>query len=220
MNIIINHEEHELLQSMQVACFTIGSRLYGTAREDSDTDYLCLYETSSVELHSGLPNVHQFQYKDTITGTDWNYCSELQFWKNLHSGEATIHADIILFTDFADNKLELCHTYKIIKAYLGFARRDIKEAEKGNHKKALHAARGLYCAASLLENRLPSLTDIQLLYRQEHHKNTLMEQEQTLRQMASQQYDAGTLQNYYIKDCGHVLWQKMLQSNNTKEFRY
>lgn len=220
MNIIISREEHTFLQTIEVRRFVIGSRLYGTAHAASDTDYLCLYRTSCVELHSGLPNFHQFQYKDVDEPIDWNYCSELQFWKNLHSGESTIHADIILFTDLKEQKLNICRTYKIIKAYLGFAKRDIKEMGKGNAKKAMHAARGLYCAASLLEHRLPALHDIQELYLQQHTRDELSEKEQALRATVNRLYDAGDLPDYYIEDCGHPLWQKLLQSNNTREFRY
>lgn len=191
MNIIINKEEHAFLQQQIVKQFTIGSHLYGTNNNDSDMDYLCLYKTSEVELYSGLPNFHQFQYKDKTNGIDWNYCSELQFLKNLHSGDATINADIILFNDYKDNKLEICCTYKIIKAYLGFAKRDIRQIKKDARKKYIHAARGLYCAEMLLKKELPSMGVIQEIYKQEHDPKSLVEKEQVLRIIANKQYDNG-----------------------------
>jgi predicted nucleotidyltransferase len=220
MNIIINEEEHEWLQQQIVKEFIVGSHLYGTSNADSDTDYLCLYQTSEVELYSGLPNVHQFQYKDEIASVDWNYCSALQFWKNLYKGDSTINADIILFTDYRHNKLEICRTYKIIKAYLGFAKRDIKQISKEGSKKAVHAARGLYCAEMLLKNELPSLQDIQQVYLQRFGVENLQVKEQHLRAIANQQYDDGLLKNYYIEECSNPLLQKLLNSNNNKEFRY
>lgn len=220
MNIIIDQEEHEFLQSITLNRFLVGSRLYGTAREDSDTDYLCVYATSEEELYAGLPTAHQFQYKDLEGNTDWNYCSELQFRKNLYSGESVIQADIVLFTSYSDKKLALCRTYKVIKAYLGFARRDLKEAGKGREQKLWHAARSLYCAAELLEGWLPDLAGIQNLYGRQHDQQQLEEQEQHLRAIANRQYEQGTLQLYYIEACGHPLWQKLLNSNNTKAFRY
>ncbi len=220
MNIIINREEHEFLQEITVSRFLIGSHLYGTVHEGSDTDYLCVYATSEEELYAGLPTVHQFQYKDLAGNTDWNYCSEMQFRKNLYSGESVIQADIVLFTNYSDKKLELCRTYKVIKAYLGFARRDLKESGKGREKKLWHAARSLYCAAELLEGWLPDLAGVQNLYARQQDRQQLEEQEQELRAIANRQYEQGLLQQYYIEACGHLLWQKLLDSNNNKEFRY
>lgn len=220
MNIVILYDEHLLLERRVIRRFKIGSYLYGTNTEQSDTDYLCVYQTSDVELHSGLPNFHQFQYKDVENHTDLNYCSELQFWKNLQSGDATINADIILFTDFKPNKLEICRTYKIIRAYLGFAKRDLKYGNRENRKKLIHAARGLYCAESLIENRLPELAEIRKFYHAELDYEKMVEKEATLRAATNELYNQGKLNNYYIEPCGEKLWQKMLDANNTKEFKY
>lgn len=220
MNIIINKEEHLFLQTQLVQSIKIGSHLYGTSNEHSDTDYLCIYKTSAIELHSGLPNFHQFQYKDVENNTDWNYCSELQFWKNLQSGDATINADIVLFTDLYENKLEICRTYKTIKAYLGFAKRDLKQVNKDRNRKLIHAARGLYCAESLMNNELPTRLEIQKFYKTTLNVDTLIVKEHALREKANELYDSNQLNNYYIEKCNHALWQKLLDSNNIKEFRY
>jgi predicted nucleotidyltransferase len=220
MNIIINKEEHLFLQSQVLQSIKIGSHLYGTNNENSDIDFLCIYKTSEVELHSGLPNFHQFQYKDIENNIDWNYCSELQFWKNLQSGDATINADIVLFTDLYTNKLEICRTYKVIKAYLGFAKRDLKDIKKDTKRKLIHAARGLYCAESLINNKLPTKLDIQNIYTQLLDKDDLITKEKNLRIKTNDLYDSNQLDNYYIEKCDNTLWQKLLESNNTKEFRY
>ncbi|PSK94332.1 hypothetical protein [Taibaiella chishuiensis] len=217
MNIIIDEAEHRMLQELTQRRFLVGSRLYGTTHAASDTDYLCVYRTSAEELYSGLPNMHQFQYKDKAGNTDWNYCSELQFRKNLYSGESVIHADIVLFTDYTDRKMELCRTYKVIKAYLGFARRDLKE---DNGPKLWHAARSLYCASSLLDNRLPVLDEVRRIYSERQDRAQLVHQEQALRTMANSLYDAGVLKTYAIETASHPLWQKLLASNNNKAFRY
>ncbi|MBK7139922.1 MAG: nucleotidyltransferase domain-containing protein [Bacteroidetes bacterium] len=129
MNIIINKEEHLFLQTQLIQSIQIGSHLYGTNNENSDTDFLCIYKTSDVELHSGLPNFHQFQYKDLENNIDWNYCSELQFWKNLQSGDATINADIVLFTELYNKKLEICRTYKT-KSIFRFCQTRFKRCQK------------------------------------------------------------------------------------------
>lgn len=220
MNIIINRSEHDYLQKRVLHSFVIGSHLYGTNTLNSDLDYLCLYTTSDTELHSGLPNFHQFQYKDTKNKIDWNYCSELQFWKNLQSGDATINTDIILFTDFKENKLEICRTYKIIRAYLGFAKRDLKQLNKDRIKKMIHAERSLYCAEKLIDNKMPVLEDIQSIYKDQKTKEELICKEALLRNQVNVLYESGEIQNYYIKNCETTLWQKLLDSNNTREFRY
>ena len=71
MNIIINKEERDYLEKSVLRRFTIGSQLYGTNNSESDTDILSIYETSELELMSGLPNFHQFQWKDTENNIDW-----------------------------------------------------------------------------------------------------------------------------------------------------
>ena len=220
MNIIINKEEHLLLQIQLIQSIQIGSHLYGTNNENSDTDFLCIYKTSDVELHSGLPNFHQFQYKDVENNIDWNYCSELQFWKNLQSGDATINADIVLFTELYNKKLEICRTYKTINAYLGFAKRDLKDVKKDVNRKLIHAARGLYCAESLINNELPTKLEIQKIYSKTLNTEELINKEKKLRTKTNELYDSNQLSNYYIEKCNHTLWQKLLDSNNTKEFRY
>ncbi len=217
MNIIINEAEHIWLQARTLRRMLIGSRLYGTTHAGSDTDYLCVYRTSDEELYSGLPNMHQFLYKDKTGNTDWNYCSELQFHKNLYSGESVIQADIVLFTDYTEQKLALCRTYKVIKAYIGFARRDLKE---DNARKWWHAARSLYCAAELLGNRQPTLEGVRALYHSRHDRVQLIAQEQVLRAEVNRQYEADILKTYAIGAASHPLWQKLLESNNNKAFRY
>ena len=74
-----------------------------------------------------FPNVHQFQYKDIENNIDYIWISNEQFFKNQASGESTINSDIILFADFLEesSKLNMCRTYNVMKAYLGFAIRDL-----------------------------------------------------------------------------------------------
>lgn len=220
MNIIISKAEHEWLQSRLLQKYTIGSRLYGTEGVDSDTDYLCIYESDPTELYSGLPNVHQFLYRDTEHNTDWNYCSQVQFYKNLHSGEATIHADVLLFAGMVSDPLLQCRTYKIIKAYLGFARRDLKQYSRERPEKLFHASRSLYCAGALLNNSLPTVMGIQALAKQRPDPVLLVEKEQEYRARANELYEKGELEQYYIEKTGHPIWQKLLDSNNLREFRY
>ena len=57
-----------------------------------------------------------------------------------------------------ENKLEILRTYKIIKSFIGFAKRDIKQYSLGKDKnKLFHINRGLYCAEEPFNNRLPNI---------------------------------------------------------------
>jgi len=218
MNIMIDEQEHEYLQQLVTQRYTIGSHLYGTAHANSDLDYLCLYPATELELRSPLPNAHPFLYKDKVTNIDWNYSSDLQFSRNLLSGDSTVNADVVLFTDREKEKLSWCRTYKVIRAYLGYAKRDLKQANKA--KKMAHAARELYCAELLLDNRLPTLDGLRAACLKQQSATELQEKEQGLRAQANSLYDAGLLHNYYITKEDNSLWHKMLQANNTKAFRY
>ncbi len=225
MNIIITKDEHFFLQNKVMSTNLIGSKLYGVNTESSDVDYLCIYNTFKDELMSGFPNIHQFQYKDVENNIDYIYTSELQFWKNFYSGDSTINVDVILFGDneFKDEeKLKLCRTYKIIKAFIGFAKRDLKQIDEGNHK-LYHAIRSLYCAESLLNNQLPRIEQIQYIYKYKYnliHLKEFKEKEQLLRKQCNDLYDKNELLNYCIPKTGMSLIDKLYEANNTKEFHY
>lgn len=222
MNIVITKEERDFLEKSVLKRYTIGSQLYKTNNSDSDTDILNIYKTSAIELNSALPNFHQFQWKDTENNIDWLYTSELQFWRNFYSGDSTINTDIVLFTDIVtddNHRLKLCRTYKIIKAYIGFAKRDLKQINK-DKSKIFHANRGLYCAKELIENRLPSLDKIKDLYFNSLTKDILEIEEERLRIQLNDLYNKQQILSYYIEKCGNTLFDKLLESNNTIEFKY
>ena len=120
-------------------------------------------------------------------------------------------------------KLAYCKTYKVIKAYIGFAKRDLKQINK-DKSKLFHANRGLYCAQELLEGRLPLLSEIQKLalkdgYFQEN-LGDLIYTENLLRTKLNKLYDDNKIVTYYIEKCGNMLFDKMFEANNIKEFKY
>jgi len=172
MNIFITKEEHDYLQEHLLdTTILIGSKMYGTDDEESDTDYLCIIKpilnTVLTEWYNCLPNIHQFQYKDLENKIDYIYTTELQFYKNMYSGDSTINTDVCIY----HNKIPIrnIRTYKIIKSYLGFAKRDIKFLKKDKAKllrnnthhelisRISHINRGLYNANCLLSDIRPDL---------------------------------------------------------------
>lgn len=210
----------------------IGSKLYQTFDDNSDTDYLRLYNIGKFTT-TYFPNIHQFQYKDVENNIDYIWTNHTQFWKNLQSGDSTINADLICFSNFfvrdKEQKLLNLRTYKVIKAYLGFAKRDLQAKTE---KKFKHAIRSIYMAEELLQWRLPTLEGIQLILTTEYtHENAEAAKFklETLRGFLANEYNQDLIPNYYIDDFielldldfpENTLFTKLLQSNNTKEFKY
>jgi hypothetical protein len=162
MNIKINEEEYLELGLHIENSYVIGSRLYNTHTEDSDYDILYIIKPF-LKSDNYYPNWHQFQY-DSEDGTRQNmFTTKERFYRNLLSGESTINADIIMFTDFDDlspsEKLNHCRTYNVIKAFLGFAKRDLNRYNSGKNKH-FHAARSIYCGEKLMNNELPNLEEL------------------------------------------------------------
>lgn len=225
MNIKIDKIHHERLQENCIHQIVMGSQLYGTNTKDSDKDVLCIYKPlEHWNLLEELPNFHQFQY--TEEGVDYIYCTEGQFWKNQRSGDSTINSDIIMFSDVIvgnkHSKLLYCRTQKVVKAYIGFANRDIKQYGKINSdKKYFHILRGLYTASCLLDGKLPDKEEIK---RQRTDKylsiKELQDCQNELRNQCNTLYEKKVIENYYIEQTSDELFNLLLNSNNTREFRY
>lgn len=236
MNIKISKIEHERLLEYELGRGLMGSRMYGTDDENSDTDALLIYNP---EVFSGnfpiftwgLPNIHQFQYDDKENNIQYIWTTEEQFWRNLYSGDSTINVDMLLFGALPEvmgwddvtlgNEVDICRTYKIIKAFLGFAKRDLNRIKDGKHK-MFHACRSLYMADCLLENEYPTISYIQTLknvcdgFSIEAQKDYMKQ----LRVKATRLYEENKLSLYYVPKEHDTLLDKLLQSNNTKQFTY
>ena len=221
MNIKITKEQHERLCKSEYLEYKFGSRLFGTNREDSDYDYMRVYNYSSVykENIKGLPNIHSLQYDDSENNSQYIWVTEEQFWNNLFSGDGTIHSDILMFSDGANEEiLKMCRTFKLIRAYCGVAKRDLKLHNSKN--KLFHANRSLYIAESLIDNTLPTKEKIQEIALNLENKEVLLQKEIKLRQKASDMYQNHLLHNYYIPETDDDLLNVILQANNTREFKY
>jgi hypothetical protein len=162
MNIKITEDELAEISLYVKESYIIGSRMYNTHTEDSDTDVLYII-TPFLKSDEYYPNWHQFQYDSADDKRQYMFTTKERFYRNLFSGESTINADVIMFTDFDNlnpsDKLNHCRTHNIIKAFLGFAKRDLKRYNVGKNKH-FHAARSIYCAEKLMDNELPRLEDL------------------------------------------------------------
>jgi predicted nucleotidyltransferase len=228
MNIKITKEEAEELFKRETNRVIMGSRLYGSNNEDSDIDFLVLYKAFDRDINQMFQIRHQFQFDDEDNNIDFIFSTTEQFAINTFSGESTINSDIVLFTDFINKKeedrLKSCRTYNIIKAYLGFAKRDIKYNK--NNSRYKHIVRGLYTASCLLNNIFPNLEDIKTIQLDNFSKNNeeLKLWQNELRLKCNQMYEKDELKMYpdiFVEsDDIHPLQMKLIQSCNTKEFRY
>lgn len=230
MNIIINEEEFNKLKSLSIKPITFGSKLYGLDNDKSDTDLLYVYNTPEdwVEIIQNYNINHQFQYKDVENNIDHIFTSNEQFWKNLTNGDSTINTDIFLFSDYFNNLypnkedvLNIVRTYRIMKAYLGFAKRDFKKISEGNHK-LIHGARCLYMTETLINNQLPTIEGIKNYIKEIKLSDvsTLIEKEIYLRYKITEMLNKKEINHYYFPNFIDNLLMKLLKSLNTIEFKY
>ena len=226
MNIKITKKQAEYFkQGGLFPCkYIIGSYLYKTNRENSDTDYLIYYNSFHKKSDLFYPNYHRFQYDDVENNAQYIFTSHESFWKNLFSGDSTINADVVLFHhDLAnEEKLNMCRTYNIIKSFIGFAKRDIKnyKADKGKNK-LFHIERGLYCAEKLMNNELPILEEFKTFGNK--HISDLEELEHNLRNKCNVMFEKNELTMYPklpIEEPVNDLERLLIEANNIKEFRY
>ena len=228
MNIVINSEEANQLFYREFQRYFIGSRLYGTDNKNSDIDILVIYNSLDPFLESNYNVQHQFQYKDIEYSEifnkfgkpiDYIFTSRHQFFRNLYSGDSTINADVVLFYNLPYS----VRTFNIIKAYIGFAKRDIKFIGKDDKDRYFHARRGLYTAECLLMNKVPQLSDIQSFKNDKSlSKQDLTNKEQELRIVCNKLFEQGELPLYpEVKNNEYnPLLVKLLNSKNIKEFHY
>lgn len=224
MNYKITKEHHDYLcNEFTYKEFLFGSQLHGIANKDSDFDYVRVIPDDFYygfdSLAKYLPNIHSFQYSE---GKDKQYVwmTESQFWRGFFSGDGNMLADIVLLSGEFENPLHLAFTYKVIKAYLGVTKRDLK-LHKDWDKKIFHSTRSLYMAESLMDKKLPSVSEIKDLYSSERLSvETLNAKEKILRNRLNDMLNNKEIDLYPSFKEGMELWQIMADTNNIKEFKY
>ncbi len=237
MNIKINLEQASWLSDRQLSRYTIGSHMYGTNKEGSDKDILVFYKGFGMDIDACLAVRHQFQYDDKKNNVQWIYTTIAQWWRNLLSGESTINADMVMFSDvlvsmgYQDSDLlNVLRTYNTIKAYLGFAKRDIKDLKQGKGKnKQFHAQRGILCADYLMRGQIPTKEDIQAIVPGAFDLEEIQFTEAMYRAKCNNLYDSGELTLFPKEkllglEKTDVIENELLSlyynSMNIKEFRY
>lgn len=219
MNIPITKELARRLDEHVKKELLYGSRLFGTHNDDSDYDYVCLYEYDDVfKEKCYLPNIHSFQHSEG--NTDIIYMTYEQFWNAFYNADGTLYADIILFSDWFSNDeaLKMCRAYKIIKGYCGTAKRDMDLNKQKLEKINRRSAKNLYIAECLLNNEMPKLDVIKEIFNTTQIVSELRQKEEDLRKRASMLFAANNLDNYHIPVTEDPLLNIMLHGNNLKEY--
>jgi predicted nucleotidyltransferase len=157
-----NKEVFEELKKLTIFKTKIGSWIYGTNDEFSDVDILYIYVPSYDEVNSIGSNHHQYQYKED--GIDHIFVDIYNFIRNTLNGDSTINIEVInnpnlIGTDltFLYNMRLSFSNHKIIRSYLGMARRDLKhisngKSNKDKNKKLNHVLRGYTFCKLILNN--------------------------------------------------------------------
>lgn len=133
MNIIISEDLHNKLQKYIVSTIEFGSALKGESTETSDKDLLHIVESADWWVSSSVANQHLLQYK--TENEDHIYCTAHTFVKSLLDGDSTIFLEMHKYGGLNNSCLEFLNKYDFVfyrslRAYLGLARRDIKDIGK------------------------------------------------------------------------------------------
>ena len=225
MNTKISKEQHIELNSLPYKEFIFGSHLHGVATDNSDFDYIRIINDSFYDkfttLAKYLPNIHSFQFDDRENNTQIIWMTERQFYHNLFSGDGNMIADIVILSGkFNEVALFYTFTYKVIKGYLGVAKRDIK-IHKDNEKKRFHAYRSLYMGETLMKKELPKVEDIKALRCGElPTKEWISNKENNLRSELNSMLNSGVITHYPKFKENDTLVQLMVYCNNIVEFKY
>lgn len=244
MNIhFYNKEAFEELKRVTIFKTVVGSHMYGTEDKYSDIDMLYVYMPSIEEITSISKNHHQFQYKED--GIDHIFVSIYDLIMNTLSGNSTIFFEVINHPSLVGTELEFLYNmrhsfsnHKIIRSYLGMARRDVKHISNGStdrdkNKKLNHVLRGYYFCEQILVNGFNPIIPKGSTFHNKIEENKLitdsrdrhrigkdlLEKVSELREKVNTKLDDGTLGfPQYMRDCDMALLDLIL-TDKVSEWR-
>ncbi len=164
MNIHIHDQDlFALLMGATLVKMEVGSSLYGLKDAESDTDILCIYVPSINKVNSLLNLQHVLQYKDEENRIDYIFEDVFSFVRNCLSGDSSINFEALHTKALKDSPLSFLYdqrfafyNYNIVKAYLGFSKRDRKFldeslSDREQTKKMTHIFRSYLFGKQILE---------------------------------------------------------------------
>jgi predicted nucleotidyltransferase len=160
-----------------VARVRVGSHTYGLEDAESDVDTFYVYAPSKTERNSFTFTHHQLQYKDG--GADHIFANVFTFIRNTLNGDSVLNFEAIHNPALATTPLGFLYemrdafvNIKVIRAYLGLARRDLKQIgnaadTRSKNKRLIHAHRGLLFAQGLWDGTFSLTPDVSFRERME-----------------------------------------------------
>jgi predicted nucleotidyltransferase len=206
----------EELKNSTLVNIEVGSKMYGLIHQNSDIDMLYIYATSDIELNSFYMSHEQLQYKGI--NKDYIFTNIHVFLRNALNGDSTINFETINSKKLIGTSLEFLYdlrkefyNYKILRSYLGMAKRDIKRVnidgknDFDKNKKIAHAYRGLMFAKKvyfkneilLSKNEIKEIKENIWLLKdyndRENYCNILMENIDSFRKMINIELNNGKI---------------------------
>lgn len=171
MNLLVNKSVVDEIYRKNLAIMSVnfGSSATGTMTPESDTDTLLFIRRPNEWAQSPFYTHHLMQYKDEENNADVIICTVQSFVKGLIDGDSTVFIEILRngwlygtdLTYLAKNAPKFS-TYRMARALIGTAERDIKECSKlfskdprKSAKKYRFALQGLDMAFTVMEERWP-----------------------------------------------------------------
>lgn len=149
MNIKI---DQPIPESQVIITIPVGSRVYGTSKVDSDSDFVKIIydeDTQNILQWSGLIDNKK---------VDYVYFTLENFKRLVLEGGDTLAWEAALYCDFqiAGHDLSKFNRWRITKTYLGLVRRDLEFYPD----RIKHVCRCLSFAVILMKGELPILEDV------------------------------------------------------------
>ncbi len=232
----------EKLQKATLAQIEVGAPLYGLQDENSDTDILCVYFPFRNQTFSFVQTHHQLQFKDPETNTDYLFADVFSFVRNALSGDSTLNVEAMHSELLTETPLHFLYTnrhsfynYPIIKAYLGFASRDLRHywqqpTEREAVKKYMHAERSYLFAQQIVTGELllndPVLLQKKILFSTFaiQERKDYLEQLQTeiaaFRKGITKAVEMKTLIRYMLPACQKKIDQGLATLSQTPYYQY
>lgn len=131
MNILIDDDLNTHLFSKVKYTLPFGSKIKGNANSESDDDLILIIPEYKSLIASPFFTRHCLQFK--TENRDLIYSTESQFINNLVNGETVINHQILTLGYLKNTPLEFLekidmNQFKLIRAYLGLMKRDLKDA--------------------------------------------------------------------------------------------
>lgn len=149
-----------VLENSTINRFEFGSSLYGLNNESSDIDDISVVANNKFFANSFLWEHHTLQRASTERDTIFTTIQLLV--RNLMSGDSTayfevLHSDQCVGTvlEFLSERKDWFYNFSTIRAFIGYARRDIKHATDSG-KRFSHALRCFYSAHMLYRDNFYS----------------------------------------------------------------